>query len=132
MADSTNVALAGSTRVAARGATRVADVDASARATVSIRLRRRPDAPAELTGGLSREEFAARFGAAPEDIAAVEQFARDAHLRVVESSHRPAHRPGGRHAGRARRRVRRHPRQIRGRRRYVPRSRGAPCTSPPR
>src|SRR5271168_2543458 len=77
------IALAGSERRPARGAKRVADADPSELLSVTIRVRRRPDGPPMPTLDdwaktplnrrkfLSREEFAARHGASPEDFAAV-------------------------------------------------------------
>jgi kumamolisin len=66
--------------------------------SVTVLVRRRPDAgelpdpvaTASVPFGeqkyLSREEFAAQFGAAPEDIKLVEDFGRSQGLTVVESS----------------------------------------------
>jgi subtilase family serine protease len=65
--------------------------------SVSIRVRRRPDAPALPDANrlaapvgartfLSREDFAARYGAAQEDLDRVAEFARSHGLAVVESS----------------------------------------------
>ncbi len=82
----------------ARGARRVGPADAQETLTVSIRVRRRADAPAlpdlqhagpPTVGGaapLSREDFAARYGADPVDLEAVAHFARMNGLRIVESS----------------------------------------------
>jgi len=66
--------------------------------TVSVRVRRRPYAPelpdpAELAARpqgekqyLSREEFAARYGASPDDLAKIASFAHANDLEMVESS----------------------------------------------
>jgi kumamolisin len=84
-----------SERHAAPGARRVGPANPKETLTVSIRVRRRPDAPplpdqAAIPPGqrqyLSREEFAARFGADPKDLAQVADFARSQGLTVVETS----------------------------------------------
>jgi hypothetical protein len=88
--------LAKSERRPAPGARRVDAADPSENLTVSVRVRRRPDAPplprpgqgAAAPNGpkyLSREKFAATYGAAPEDLQRVADFARKSGLRVVES-----------------------------------------------
>lgn len=81
-----------------QGARRVADVNPRETFSVSIRLRRRPDAPslpdqaywaATPVGRrrfLSRQEFAARYGAAQEDLDRVAAFARRQGLAIVETS----------------------------------------------
>ncbi len=80
------------------GARMIGPADAKELITVSIRVRRRPDAPAlpdpsELAATprgekqyLSREDFAAHFGAAQEDLDKISAFAREQGLEVVESS----------------------------------------------
>jgi kumamolisin len=87
-----------SERHSAHGARRVGPADPAEILTVSIRVRRRPDAPplpdpavlaATLLGQrqyLSREEFAERYGADPKDLAQVADFARSHGLKVVETS----------------------------------------------
>jgi len=84
-----------SERRAAPGAHRVGPADPKQTLTVSIRVRRRPDAPPlpdqaaappRQRQYLSREEFAARYGADPKDLAQVADFARSRGLRVVETS----------------------------------------------
>jgi hypothetical protein len=87
-----------SERHAAPGAHRVGPANPAETLTVSIRVRRRPDAPplpdpASLAATppgqrqyLSREEFAARYGADPKDLAQVADFARSHGLTVVETS----------------------------------------------
>ncbi len=87
-----------SERHAVPGARRLGPANPSEILTVSIRVRRRPDAPplpdpaaiaATPLGQrhyLSREEFAANYGADPKDLAQVEDFARSNGLKVVESS----------------------------------------------
>ena len=87
-----------SVRHAVRGARRIGAADAHETLSVSIRVRRRADAPAlpnsQQTGpstalrapALSREEFAARFGADPADLEKISHFARAHGLAVVESS----------------------------------------------
>jgi kumamolisin len=64
------------------------NVDPNERVEVSLILRPRrplPDA-AELERPLTREEFAAAYGASPSDQSAVEEFGRKHGLEVVESS----------------------------------------------
>jgi len=82
-----------SERYGAPGARRVGPANPQETLTVSIRVRRRPDAPAlpDLAATpssrrpyLSREEFAARYGADPKDLARVADFARGAGLKIVE------------------------------------------------
>lgn len=94
------LALPGSERPEPPNATPVGPADPSAQIRISVYLRPRaaisdvgalPAAPATAatsTSGqsLSRDEFAARFGADPADIARVEQFAREHRLSVVEAS----------------------------------------------
>jgi hypothetical protein len=87
-----------SERHAASGAHRVGPANPAETLTVSIRVRRRPDAPplpdpAVLAATplgqrqyLSREDFAARYGADPKDLALVADFARSHGLKVVETS----------------------------------------------
>jgi hypothetical protein len=87
-----------SERHAAPSARRVGPANPAETLTVSIRVRRRPDAPplpdpAVLAATplgqrqyLSREEFAARYGADPKDLAQVADFARSHGLKVLETS----------------------------------------------
>ncbi len=78
------VAVAGSGRDLPQGHARVGDVDPDERATVTVYLR--PRAPIEAAGAdgptLTREEYAARFGAAPEDVDVIRTFAADHGLSV--------------------------------------------------
>ena len=79
-----------------RGARRVGPADPQEILSVSIRVRRRADAPPlpnpQQTGpsalrrgpALSRQEFAARYGADPADLEQIAQFARNNGLRIVE------------------------------------------------
>ena len=82
--------LAGSEREPLPGARRVGPVDPTARLEVSVLVRPRrslqvqPEDIAELR--LSREAYAAAFGADPSSLAAVQAFAATHHLEVVESS----------------------------------------------
>src|SRR5262252_2123773 len=84
----------GSERRPAPGARRVAAENPSAKLSVTIRVRRRTDAPAlpvhhnadTTTGHLSREEFAERFGASKADLDLVVSFARSKGLEVEETS----------------------------------------------
>lgn len=85
--------LANSARAPARHARRVGDADPNERVSVTIRVRRRGDAPAlpaqaalEQHAPLSREEFAGRYGADPSDIETVAAFAREHGLTVEDSS----------------------------------------------
>jgi len=72
----------------------VAEENPSARFSVTIRVRRRTDAPTlpvhphadSPTGHLSREEFADRFGASKTDIDLVVSFARANGLEIEETS----------------------------------------------
>jgi kumamolisin len=72
--------LPGSERDLPEGHTRVGDVDPDEQATVTVYVR--PRAQPEEGARVSREEYAARFGAAPEDLDAVSQFAAEFHLSV--------------------------------------------------
>jgi kumamolisin len=85
----------GTSRSPVPGATRVGSAEPTEQVSVSIRLRRRPGAPplpdpAQVAalpgGGLSREEFAATYGADPADIARIEAFGREHGLTVEETS----------------------------------------------
>jgi kumamolisin len=87
----------GTERTPARGARAVGPADPKEVLTVSIRVRRRQDAPPPPglkdwaanprgQGRVSREEFAARFGASEADLNLVADFARSNGLAVVESS----------------------------------------------
>ena len=90
--------LKGSERTARSGAKRTAAADPREVLTVSVRVRRRPDAPAlpDLAFAttvpprgrpyLSRQEFADRYGATDDDFAKVKAFADANGLSVVESS----------------------------------------------
>jgi len=72
----------------------VAAENPSAKLSVTIRVRRRTDAPAlpvhhnadTTTGHMSREEFAERFGASKADLDLVVSFARSKGLEVEETS----------------------------------------------
>jgi kumamolisin len=79
------VALPGSERQQLPGARRVGPADLDERIEVTIYLR--PASPPTPYPGrlLSRSDFADRYGARAEDIAAVEAFAEDNGLRVVDS-----------------------------------------------
>jgi kumamolisin len=80
--------LSGSRKAAPKNAKRTGKVPAAERVTVTVRVRRRAAAKAAATDGtpLSRDEFRARFGADPADITAVEDFANDHGLDVVQTS----------------------------------------------
>ena len=91
-------ALEGSERQMRAGARRVAAADPNEIFTVSVRVRRRPDAPqlpdlvalslAPLSERkyLSRADFAKEYGASENDLGAIEDFARANGLEVVEAS----------------------------------------------
>jgi len=98
MVDNARVPVPGSERKPVPFATAVAEPDPDQRIEVTMLLRsRQPDAaqpdvaalaaalPAERQN-LTREEFAARFSAASDDVAQVEAFARDNDLDVVDIS----------------------------------------------
>jgi kumamolisin len=72
--------LAGSERNLPDGHTSAGAVDPDERASVTVYLRPRNDLDDSVR--LSREEFADRFGAAPEDVDVVSQFASDFDLSV--------------------------------------------------
>ena len=80
----------GTNRSPVPGAVRVGPADPQERVSVSVRLRRRPDAPQLPEPGsarhLSRAEYAAIYGADPEDIARVVAFAGEHGLTVEETS----------------------------------------------
>jgi len=91
-------ALESSHRTPRAGAKRTGDADPNEVFTVSVRLRRRSDAPAlphpaELAasplgqkGYVSREDFAATYGSSQEDLNKIAAFAQANSLEVVESS----------------------------------------------
>jgi kumamolisin len=93
---STHLPIESTERKPVPGAKRIGPADAAEKLTVSIRVRRRQDAPP--VPGLkdygpnvprqrfSREEFAAKFGASQADLDRVAQFGRSYGLEVVESS----------------------------------------------
>jgi len=86
-----------SERHAVPNAVRIGPADPAEVFTVSVRVRRRPDAPplpgmdawASPTNRppyLSREDFANRYGADPADLRQIADFAKNAGLSVVETS----------------------------------------------
>lgn len=88
-----DVELRGSERAPLKDARRVGDVDPQRQMQVTLTVRRRSseddDALATIgsrPGQLTRDEFAERFGADPEDLKKVEEFARAHGLEVVEAS----------------------------------------------
>jgi len=92
----THRAVTGTERVPVPGANRVGAADPKEKLTVSIRVRRREDAPpipdlkdyppSSPRKRFSREEFAAKFGASQGDLDRVAEFGRSYGLQVVESS----------------------------------------------
>src|SRR5215475_10742148 len=90
--------LEGSERRAAQGARLIGPADANEKLSLSIRLRRRPGAPAlpdqdywaatppDKRQFISRSELAAQCGAAQPDLDKVAAFARANGLEVVETS----------------------------------------------
>ena len=85
------VALGKSNRSARTGARLFGPAEPTDELTVSVRVRRRPGAPAlpDVSGGgrrVAREEFAETYGAAEADLEAVAQFGRDHGLVEVERS----------------------------------------------
>jgi kumamolisin len=93
---STHRALAKTERKPIPGAKKIGPADPDEKLTVSIRVRRRHDAPA-MPGlrdyapnaprqRFTREELAAKFGASPQDLERVAQFGEEYGLKVVESS----------------------------------------------
>jgi kumamolisin len=89
-----DVELRGSERAPLKDARRVGGVDPQRQMQVTVTVRRRsshddPEALAAIgsqPGRLTRDEFAERFGADPEDLRKVEEFARAHGLEVVEAS----------------------------------------------
>ncbi|HXK09356.1 MAG TPA: S53 family peptidase [Vicinamibacteria bacterium] len=92
------VVLAGSQKSPLRGAKSAGKIDPGERFEVTVRVRAREGAdraadlaalastPPSRRRPLSREEFASRFGAAPDDLDRVEQFAHEHGLDVVSRS----------------------------------------------
>jgi kumamolisin len=82
--------LEGSERTAPAGATDAGPADPAARTSVTIVVRPRTplpvDAAPDTRAPLAREQFAALYGAAPEDVRAVERFALDCGLLVLEAN----------------------------------------------
>ena len=81
------VKLAGSAKSAPGGTrTDTLSADEVAEVTVRVRGRKQLSAHSRPVKRLSRDEFETRFGASDEDIAAIERFAGEHHLSIVESS----------------------------------------------
>jgi kumamolisin len=92
-----NVAIQGSERVAPRAAKKLGPANPKERLSVTIVLRRRPDGPPVpghreflqrppgSSPRLTRDEFAAKYGASSEDIARVVEFVTSYGLSVVET-----------------------------------------------
>ena len=91
-------ALSSSDRKPRVSAKRIGAADSKEMLTVSVRVRRRPDAPAlpdpakiaarphGKKNYISREAFAARYGASKADMDKITQFARAQGLEVIESN----------------------------------------------
>jgi kumamolisin len=94
------IPLPGSERTVLSGARCVGDADPSEQLEVTIVMHRnaaqelcdmvddqnKPEASGACAAHLSREEFASRFSAAPQDIARIAAFARDHSLQVVREN----------------------------------------------
>ncbi len=83
--------LPGSERKAPKNAKLAGTLDKNATVTVTVVLRRRGGDPAVTPSGLPvavlpHDAFAKEYGASPEDIQLVEEFACASHLNVVEAS----------------------------------------------
>lgn len=90
--------LVGSRRKPVHGARQIKAANPNEKLSVSIRLRRRPDAPklpdqkywgktpADQRVFLTRQQFETRFGAAEGDLKAVKKFLRGAGLQILETS----------------------------------------------
>jgi len=84
MADE-RIALRGSERQPIPNSQVIGSAEPNSAVTVTVLLRRRSsDLPEPGTETLTREEFARRFGANPEDVASIEEFATNNDLTVVE------------------------------------------------
>ena len=87
MPDESLVQLPGSERAPLPGATAAGPLDTSARAEVTLVLRRRAELPDEVIAGpgsLTSDELAARYGADPADVALVTQAMQSRGLEVTE------------------------------------------------
>ncbi len=78
------VILRGSMRAPLPNAQAIGTPDPNSSINVSVLLRRLGELPPAGTVTVSHEQFAARYGANPEDIPAIEQFAQDNDLTIVE------------------------------------------------
>ncbi len=86
MPDESLVQLPGSERAALPGATAAGPLDTSARAEVTLVLRRRAELPESVItgpGALTSEELAERYGADPADVALVTQVMQSRGLEVT-------------------------------------------------
>ncbi len=79
------VALRGSERTAVPNAIQIGMPDPNGLIDVTIILRRKTKLPHHHNQRLTREEFAARYGADPADVAKIEAFAREFNLTIMES-----------------------------------------------
>jgi len=86
--NSARAVLPASLKQAPKGAKLAGKLDPEERIQVTIRLRRKPGAGDPRPGAepVSREDFGARFGAAPADMEKIEQFAHEHGLDIVQSS----------------------------------------------
>ena len=81
------VKVPGSTKVSPAAAAAIDTLNPNDTASVTIRVRRKKSIDKVLEKGqlISREDYAAQYGASEDDIAQVEAFAADHHLSIVES-----------------------------------------------
>src|SRR5579863_5303429 len=87
MPDESLVQLPGSERAALPGAAAAGSLDTSARAEVTLVLRRRAELPEDVItgpGALTSDELAERYGADPADVALVTQVMQSRGLEVTE------------------------------------------------
>src|SRR5579862_9341096 len=87
MPDESLVQLPGSERAALPGAAAAGSLDTSARAEVTLVLRRRAELPEDVItgpGNLTHDELAERYGADPADVALVTQVMQSRGLEVTE------------------------------------------------
>src|SRR5882672_8687072 len=86
MPNSRKIPLAGTERVALPGARIIGPTDPHQLIEVSVVLKHRQSLPLakQHTQHISHDEFAANYGAHPDDIGKIRQFAREYNLQVLE------------------------------------------------